>query len=145
MPCPVLSRSFSTRICPSFGIPSTSDFLEEDWLFEAITETYIPLLSMMQRLVHDGVPFKLTMSLTPTLCAMLQDELLRERYVRHLERSIDLAQREIEAKSQAPATSRALSNFISICFRESRHFVCRANGNAICSPPFASCAKTGFA
>src|SRR5207245_5475669 len=53
--------------------PEHEHFLEEDWLFEAITETYIPLLRMMQRLVKEGVPFKLTMSLTPTLCAMLQD------------------------------------------------------------------------
>ncbi len=62
--------------------PEHEHFLEEDWLFEAITETYIPLLRMMQRLVNDSVPFKLTMSLTPTLCAMLQDELLRDRYLR---------------------------------------------------------------
>src|SRR5438477_12610400 len=74
--------------------PEHKHFLEEDWLFEAITETYIPLLRMMQRLVDDGVPFKLTMSITPTLCAMLQDELLRERYVRHLDLLIDLAELE---------------------------------------------------
>src|SRR5712691_12163962 len=71
--------------------PEQEHFLEEDWLFEAITETYIPLLQMMQRLVNENVSFKLTMSLTPTLCAMLQDELLRERYVRHLDLLIDLA------------------------------------------------------
>src|SRR6266487_4225452 len=59
--------------------PEHEHFLEEDWLFEAITETYIPLLRMMQRLVDDRVPFKFTMSITPTLCAMLQDELLREQ------------------------------------------------------------------
>ena len=61
--------------------PEHEHFLEEDWLFEAITETYIPLLAMMQRLVSDAIPFRLTMSITPTLCAMLQDDLLRERYV----------------------------------------------------------------
>ncbi|HXX41198.1 MAG TPA: DUF1957 domain-containing protein, partial [Chthoniobacterales bacterium] len=44
--------------------PEHEHFLEEDWLFEAITETYIPLLQMMQRLLRDRVPFKLTMSLT---------------------------------------------------------------------------------
>src|SRR6266496_2705871 len=74
--------------------PEHEHFLEEDWLFEAITETYIPLLQMMQRLVDDSVPFKLTMSITPTLCAMPQDKLLRERYVRHLDLLIDLATRE---------------------------------------------------
>ncbi len=76
--------------------PEHDDFLEEDWLFEAITESYIPLLHMMQRLVHDGVPFRLTMSVTPTLCAMLGDDLLRRRYQRHLERAIALARRELE-------------------------------------------------
>src|SRR2546430_14345379 len=74
--------------------PEHEHFLEEDWLFEAITETYIPLLQMMQRLVNDRVLFKLTMSPTPTLCAMLPDQLLVERYVRHLALLIDLAPRE---------------------------------------------------
>ena len=57
--------------------PEHAHFVEEEWLFEAITETYVPLLQMMQRLTNDGVPFKLTMSISPTLCAMLQDQLLR--------------------------------------------------------------------
>src|SRR5438874_13602018 len=74
--------------------PEHEHFLEEDWLFEAITESYVPLLRMMQRLVDDHVPFKLAMSITPTLCAMLQDELLCQRYVRHLDLLIDLAARE---------------------------------------------------
>jgi len=82
--------------------PEHDEFYEEDWLFEALTETYIPLLTMIQRLVRDGVSFKLTMSVTPPLCAMLQDELLRGRYGRHLERSIGLAQREIERNRDDP-------------------------------------------
>src|SRR5438105_1624218 len=55
--------------------PEEKHFLEEDWLFEAISETYIPLLQMMQRLVSEGVPFKLTLSITPTLAAMLYVDL----------------------------------------------------------------------
>jgi 1,4-alpha-glucan branching enzyme len=76
--------------------PEHPDFLEEDWLFEAITETYIPLLQMMERLQKDGVPFRLTMSITPPLCAMLRDELLRSRYLRHLHRTIELARKEVD-------------------------------------------------
>src|SRR5436190_20393431 len=71
------------------------EFLEEAWLFEAITETYLPLISMMRRLVREEVPIQLTRTVSPTLCAMLQDQLLRERYLRYLDRSIDLAAREI--------------------------------------------------
>jgi 1,4-alpha-glucan branching enzyme len=90
--------------------PEEDEGFEEDWLFEAITETYIPLLTMMQRLVRDDVPFRLTMSLTPPLCAMLQDDLLRARYVRHLQRSIALSQREIEQNRGNDAVRRLRSS-----------------------------------
>ncbi len=76
--------------------PEHERHLEERWLFEAITETYIPLIRMMQRLRADGVKFRLTMSLTPSLLAMLEDELLRHRYLRFLDEHIELARREIE-------------------------------------------------
>jgi|WetSurMetagenome_2_1015567.scaffolds.fasta_scaffold00077_30 1,4-alpha-glucan branching enzyme len=69
-------------------------FLEENWLFEAITETYIPLLVVLENLAADRVPFRLTMSLTPPLVTMLRDPLLQERYVRHIDRLIELAQKE---------------------------------------------------
>ena len=47
--------------------PEHEDFLEERWLFEAITETYIPLIQVFENLATDQVPFKLTLSLTPPL------------------------------------------------------------------------------
>ena len=103
--------------------PEHEEFLEEEWLFEAITETYLPLISMMRRLVRDEVPFQLTMTVTPTLCAMLQDQLLRDRYVRYLDRSIDLAAREMERNRQ-DETLRRLSEFYHTNFSGSRfHFL----------------------
>ena len=99
--------------------PEHEYFLEEDWLFEAISETYIPLLVMMQRLVRDGISFKLTMSITPTLCAMLQDDLLRERYVRHVDLLIELAIREL-ARNRRHEQLRPLAEFYLEHFRESR-------------------------
>jgi len=76
--------------------PEFSEFLEEDWLYEAIIETYLPLLDVLQGLIDDGVPFQLTMSLTPPLCHMLRDPLLQARFERYLDRSIALAGHEIE-------------------------------------------------
>ncbi|MBT9316958.1 glycoside hydrolase family 57 protein [Leptothoe spongobia] len=74
-----------------------SDFvLEEEWLFEAITETYIPLLTMFDGLKRDGVDFKMTMSMTPPLVSMLKDPLLQERYDEHLTNLEELTEREIE-------------------------------------------------
>src|SRR5207247_1415075 len=74
--------------------PAHEDFLEERWLAEAITETYIPLLEMLGALARDRVPVRLTLSLSPPLLAMLADHLLRRRYLRHLDRLVELAEKE---------------------------------------------------
>jgi len=103
--------------------PEHEHFLEEEWLFEAITETYIPLLRMIQRLVDDCVPFKLTMSVTPTLCAMLQDQLLRERYVRHLDLLIDLAARERKRNRKHPQLCDLADFYIGLFSDTRRLFV----------------------
>jgi len=75
--------------------PENDYMLEENWLYEALTETYLPLLAHFTTLHDDRVPFRLTMSLTPTLCSMLSDALLQERYLRHLDKIIELAEKEI--------------------------------------------------
>jgi 1,4-alpha-glucan branching enzyme len=75
--------------------PEYDKFLEENWLFEAITETYIPLIQIMDGWLRDGMDTRLTLTLTPTLCSMLLDPLLQDRYQRHLEALIELAEKEI--------------------------------------------------
>ena len=82
--------------------PEYDEFLEEDWFFEAMTETYIPLVHMFERLHDDGVPFQLTLSLSPTLLSMMNDSLLTGRYLRYLDRLIDLANREVERTQWLP-------------------------------------------
>jgi 1,4-alpha-glucan branching enzyme len=75
--------------------PEHEKFLEENWLFEAITETYIPLIQMMEGWQNDGMDFRLTMSISPTLCSMLLDPFLQERYCKRLDSLIELADNEI--------------------------------------------------
>jgi 1,4-alpha-glucan branching enzyme len=75
--------------------PEHERFLEESWLFEAITETYLPLLQVLEGWRRDGLPARLTLSLSPTLCAMLLDPLLQRRYARHLDSLIELAGKEL--------------------------------------------------
>jgi 1,4-alpha-glucan branching enzyme len=82
--------------------PEYDDFLEEDWLYEAITETYIPLLEVMDGLERDGADWRLTMSVTPTLAAMLSDPLLQYRYLRQLDNLITLARKEVERTRWQP-------------------------------------------
>ena len=87
--------------------PEHEDFLEEEWLFEAITETYLPLLDALHALADEGVPFRIAMSFTPTLGHMLCDELLRSRYERHLERLIAIAENEVRRNKGRTAEHRA--------------------------------------
>lgn len=74
--------------------PEHPRFLEENWLFEAITECYLPLIDIMDGWLRDRMETRLSITLTPTLCAMLLDPLLRERYEAYLEGLIELAEKE---------------------------------------------------
>jgi len=100
--------------------PEHEEFLEERWLFEAITETYLPLLERFQRLCNDNIPFRITMSFTPPLLAMLADGFLQARYVKHLEKLIELSEREIERTRWLPAFHR-LALFYHHRFTTARH------------------------
>ena len=75
--------------------PEHDRFLEESWLFEAITECYLPLIQEMDGWLKQGMKTRLTLTLTPTLCSMLTDELLQDRYTRYLQGLIQLAEKEI--------------------------------------------------
>ena len=75
--------------------PEYESFLEETWLFEAITDTYVPLLRVFDKLVADGIAFRLTLSLSPPLIAMLRDPFLQLRYLAHLTKMEALADKEI--------------------------------------------------
>jgi len=82
--------------------PEQDDLLEQNWLFEAITETYIPLIQVFENLVKDDVPFRITMSLTPTLIEMLKKPLLQQRYITHIDKLIKLAELELERTGNEP-------------------------------------------
>ncbi len=80
--------------------PEHEHFLEEHWLFEALTETYLPLLALFERLHDEGLPFGVTLSISPPLMTMLGDDLLRSRYDRHLELHRRLIDSELRRTSQ---------------------------------------------
>lgn len=110
--------------------PEHEDFLEEDWLYEAITETYIPLILVLERLLDDKVDFRLTMSLTPTLISMLEDNLLQERYLRHINKLIELGHREVE-RTRWQSEFQHLANIYLGQFYEARNVFERYNRNLI--------------
>jgi len=82
--------------------PEHDSFFEESWLFEAITECYLPLLGVLDRLEHDKINYRLTLSLSPTLISMLRDELLQARYLAYLKSRLELAEKEIVRTRKQP-------------------------------------------
>lgn len=87
---------------PYIRHPEYDTFLEEDWFYEALTETYIPILEFSERLAEEKVNFRYTINLSPTLCSMMRDQLLQSRYLRHLNKLIELIEKEVHRTKSIP-------------------------------------------
>jgi 1,4-alpha-glucan branching enzyme len=94
---------------PYIRHPEYPRFLEEDWLFEAISETYLPLLRTLKRLRDESVPFSITVSLSPTLCTMLSDPVLQGRFTNYLKLHRELAEKEVARCAQEQPESSELA------------------------------------
>ncbi len=103
--------------------PEYDRFLEEEWFYEALTETYIPLVKVFRSLVRDGVDFRITMSLTPTLLSMMVDPLLQSRYLQHLDRLIELSSKEME-RTKEDRSFRSLAEMYHNLFLEAKEIFC---------------------
>lgn len=69
-------------------------FLEENWLFESLNESYIPGLRMLEKLDREGVGYRLSICFSPTLITMLTDEALQQRFVDYMNLRIELGEKE---------------------------------------------------
>jgi len=67
----------------------------EEWIHQALAETYVPFLCAMYDLREEQVPFRLTISLTPVLTEQLADKDIREHFVLYLDEQIVAASRDI--------------------------------------------------
>ena len=67
--------------------------LEEDWYFQALSESYLPLLESLTSALRQGARPRLTMSLSPTLLSLLSDPVLQERFEPWIEQRCLLLER----------------------------------------------------
>lgn len=74
--------------------PEHPRFLEEDWLYEAILEVYLPLLLRFERLAEESIATPCTLSLSSTLLAMFEDAALSDRFTAWLEQRIEFLRAE---------------------------------------------------
>ena len=122
--------------------PDDEDHLEEEWLGEAVLECYLPLLEVLERLAADRVPVRLTLSVTPTLLAMLEDPLLVSRVGRRLERQRALAEREVRRTAHDAELHRVASFYQARLERLAELWSVRHRGALV--PAFAALADRGL-
>lgn len=67
----------------------------EEWIHQALAETYVPFLCAMYDLRQEKVPFHLTCSLTPVLTEQLADRDIREHFLVYLDVQITAANSDI--------------------------------------------------
>ncbi|MGD8190065.1 1,4-alpha-glucan branching protein domain-containing protein [Brevibacillus ginsengisoli] len=116
------------------------DYLEEKWLYEALVESYIPLLMGWERLVAENVDYRVTLSLSPTLLTMLADPLVHERTRKYLASRLELALKEGKRTAQHPKEYR-LAKMYQERFREIASYCNKYQYNLI--PAFARLRDTG--
>ncbi len=68
----------------------------EEWVHEAIAETYVPLLNALYDLRDEGVPYRLTIGITPILAEQLADPLIIDHFVGYATERAARAAKDIE-------------------------------------------------
>ncbi len=91
---------------PYVNHPQESSFLEENWFFEAVVETYVPIIVSLERLAADGIRPGIAVSISPTLGAMLENEALEDKLANYIESRLELIEKELARAKDEPALLR---------------------------------------
>ena len=114
MPPPINIDFIDFIIILSLVIKASQDFIrhsEEDIkdnapvlnsFYEAISNVYIPLLEMIEKLEADNVKYRFALVLPPVLCNMLSDSVLQDEYLKWLDKRNDLGKAELRRNKENP-------------------------------------------
>lgn len=99
------------------------DYLaQNELLFSAISETYLPLLNMFSNLEADGVPFKISMSFSPILCHLLSDPVMQAQYLTWIDNVIALGEKQLSNLSKDDACYSVVEQQLSCAKRAKYDF-----------------------
>ncbi|MFX1409316.1 MAG: 1,4-alpha-glucan branching protein domain-containing protein [Promethearchaeota archaeon] len=68
----------------------------EEWLMQAMNETYIPMLNILRELKESGVKVAITINITPILAEQLADKYMNQRFTEYMEDLIKRARSDIQ-------------------------------------------------
>jgi 1,4-alpha-glucan branching enzyme len=78
----------------------------EEWLMEAMNETYIPMLNVLRELKENGIKTAITINITPILAEQLADEYMQQRFTEYMENLISRAKNDIKRFENHPERRR---------------------------------------
>ncbi|TFF63644.1 MAG: DUF1957 domain-containing protein [Promethearchaeota archaeon] len=67
----------------------------EEWIFEAMNETYIPMLNVLRELKDNGIKTALTINITPILAEQLADDYMKDRFGEYMDDKIKRCKSDI--------------------------------------------------
>ena len=77
----------------------------EEWIHEAATETYIPLLQALYDLKEEGVKYKITIGITPILAEQLADADVLRNLDLYIDDKIERARKDLERFTAIPVNT----------------------------------------
>lgn len=111
---------------PYVRIPHKRFPLQEIWLYQILMESYVPLLLSLKELLRGGYAFTVTISLSPTLMSMLDDDYYQTRYRDYLRVVLQLLENLSGGKN--PDAYHAVS-YLRMRIEEVLHFYESINGD----------------
>jgi len=115
----------------------------EEWVHEAILGTYLPLLGLLHDLRDAGVPYRITIGLTPTLLEQLGDADIDARFLEYCDDQIKRADQDVKRFGGNGDNERgAIAMFYLSLFRSHRQAYTQRFDRDIVGA-FADLARTG--
>jgi len=114
----------------------------EEWIHEAILGTYLPLLVVLHDLRDEGIRYRVTIGLTPTLLEQLADPDIDDRFVEYVDDQIRRAELDAWDLATANADRAALAELYRASYARLRDaYRLRFSGDIVGA--FADLARTG--
>ena len=99
--------SFIIKLYQDFIRTADEQSLELDYIrlnafFDAVSDSYLPVLQMLERLENDSVKCRIGLVIPPVLCSLLESPKIQELYVLYLDKRIALGKKEVNRFKNQP-------------------------------------------
>ncbi|MFX0099071.1 MAG: 1,4-alpha-glucan branching protein domain-containing protein [Candidatus Hodarchaeota archaeon] len=84
----------------------------EEWLHEAIIESYLPILRTLERLKSESIPINMNIEFTPILLEQLADSYMQEKFVIYLEDLLKRAESDVHRFSDSPVLKQTAEYYL---------------------------------